>query len=436
MLPSCHTNMLIRNTTILTQDSERRIVRNGNIHINNGIITAVSKDGSGHDNLCTTKVIDGTSLVALPGLVNAHVHLGDTIFSNFLENVSSLDNYIRDTNTIVTQSSSVERFRKEIATYTLLQMIKRGTTSVGGGRLHMYTESFGMCSVSGHMLMDSIKLGKFAQNLPIQYAQFAGNADLALTRPALFVHSLATVTSDMLRDAQNLRLADPSLFLMVHVAETHGVEARANSLFGGTSIETLHKFGLLNLNTLLIHGSNMTKSDKELVRKSGATLAHCLSSNLAVGDGTANIAELTKESGVQVCIATDGYATSKTYDVLEEARRCYKYHTNNSTKHELTCQDYLDMITCKAAHAIGFSNSIGSIEPGKRADLVLLKIKNNERDVVCSIIEGGEIEIAGVVIGGTLTVWNSALVCADEEKINSDYVEAIRAVERDLSASQ
>lgn len=264
--------MLIRNTTILTQDSERHIVRNGNIHINNGIITAVSMDDSCHDNLCTTKVIDGTSLVALPGLMNAHVHLGDTIFSNFLENVSSLDNYIRDTNTIVTQSPSVERFRKEIATYTLLQMIKCGTTSVGGGRLHMYTESFGMCSVSGHMLMDSIKLGKFAQNLPIQYAQFASSADLALTRPALFIHSLATVTANMLRDAQNLRLADPSLFLMAHVAETQDVETRANSLFRGTSIETLHKFGLLNLNTLLIHGSNMTKSDKELIRKSGATL--------------------------------------------------------------------------------------------------------------------------------------------------------------------
>lgn len=93
------------------------------------------------------------------------------------------------------------------------------------------------------------------------------------------------------------------------------------------------------------------------------------------------------------------------------------------------------MITCNAAHATGFSNSIGSIESGKRADIVLLKIKNNELDVdvVRSIIEGGDVEIAGVVIGGALTVWNNALMCTDEEKINSDYVEAIRAVKRDLA---
>jgi len=184
----------------------------------------------------------------------------------------------------------------------------------------------------------------------------------------------------------------------------------------------------------VVHGSNMSDHDKELVKQSGATVAHCLSSNMTVGDGTSDICELAGKWNIPICIATDGYVTSGTMDVLEEARRCYRYLRTQSGEYKrLYSQDVLDMITCNAAKALGLEDIVGSIEQGKRADLVLFKKVGNGQDPVDNLISGKMSEIVGVVVAGTLVVHNNKLTHEDEQKIATDYADAIAAVQNDIS---
>jgi 5-methylthioadenosine/S-adenosylhomocysteine deaminase len=254
-----------------------------------------------------------------------------------------------------------------------------------------------------------------------------------LTKNALFIHSVATVTRSMLEDAQSMRQKDPSLFIMAHVAETHDVELRARKMFGGSSIEVLKVHNLLNKHTLLVHGGNLSDHDKELVKQSGATIVHCRSSNIAVGDGTADICELIRRWNIPVCIATDGYVTSGTMDVLDEARKCYEHMCLTSSNEAcLSPQEMLDMITVNAAQALGLGCLVGSIEQGKRADLVLVKPLEGEQNLTNSLFRG-DYEIYGVVVSGKLLVHNNKLMVGDEQKILTDYAHAVATVRTQIT---
>ncbi len=222
---------------------------------------------------------------------------------------------------------------------------------------------------------------------------------------------------------------------MAHVAETRKVESKTNEEFGMSSVSVLKKYNLLNNRTLLIHGNNLLKEDMELIRKSGAYIIHCLSSNLSTADGTVDLTQMKIEQ-IPACIATDGFVTSGTFSVLSEARKSFLFHNKNSAATPIvSSQEIFDMITINPARVLGIQKKAGSIEVGKRADLVFFKCDSASiQDPINYLIEKTSLDVDSVIVGGKKILWRQKFQSLDDAKINENYLKVIAQVKDDLES--
>jgi len=170
--------MIIINTTIITQNDTRQIIARGFIYIKDSEIVAMGSGEYSGDLSIVGEIIDGAEYIVSPGFINAHVHLGETIYANFVKESLPLQEYLETTNKIFLKSEAIEREREIICDYSLLQLIKNGTTTIAGGRTHRSGERSGILNISGYMLMQSPKLGKFSKGIEKQFQQFYDSVDL------------------------------------------------------------------------------------------------------------------------------------------------------------------------------------------------------------------------------------------------------------------
>jgi 5-methylthioadenosine/S-adenosylhomocysteine deaminase len=424
--------MLIRNATIITQNENRDIIRRGFVRIEKGLIIAVGLGDSGTELGSGEEIIDASGYIISPGFINAHVHLGETIYCDFFRGYHTLESYIELTNKISSASKAIELKRRSISDYSVLQLIKNGTTTIAGGRTNESAEFFGIKNVSGYMLMQSPKLGEFGRDMEAKFDVFYRESDTLLTRPALFIHSLGTVSEDVLLAARNLKEKYADLTVMVHVAETMAVERESKKKFGLTSVQALQRYGLLDDRTVLIHGNNLSNDDIALMRRARTPLVHCLSSNLCVADSAANISELIKQE-IPVSIATDGVVTAGTFDVLSEARRCYVYHNRFCNKESfISEQEIWDMITVNPAKALGLFDEVGSIEIGKKADIVFFKESLKTDQPISYLLRSDLTSAEGVLVGGDVLLWENKLVTVNEPRMIEEFLEVVGRVKADL----
>lgn len=424
--------MLIKNAIIITQNKNREIIPRGFIRIESDSIVLIGSGDYKGDFNSAEEIIDASGYVVFPGFINAHVHLGETIYADFTKGCHDLEAYLSLTNRISNVSHIIENERRAICDYSLLQLIKNGTTTIAGGRTNESSEAFGIRNVSGYMLMQSPKLGKFSQDIENQFETLCKRIDQSLTRPALFIHSLGTVTEEILSIARDLKKKHGDLLIMAHVAETKKVEAEAKKRFDLTSVQTLQKYGLLDEQSLLVHGNNLSLGDIPLIRHAGASLVHCLSSNLRVADNVADIRSLMQR-GIPVSIATDGVTTAGTFSVLSEARRCYLYHNKSREKQNISAQETLDMITINPARALGMPDVIGSIESGKKADFVFLRAPlYSTSQVINDLLSDDSMVVEGVMAGGKKLLWNNKPLIEREKEIVDTFFRVVENVRADI----
>lgn len=364
------------------------------------------------------EIIDAKKLVVLPGFINTHVHLGESVFKEFFKGKYSLEHYLKVTDDITKKTDLIEKGRKIIGDYSILNIIKSGTTTICGGRTTELAEQWGIRNVSGYMLMNSFKLKGFAEELEEKYArEYQKIIKTKLSYPAIFIHSLNTFDVSLKDGVRKLLNKCPETRLILHIAETKNQEREIENNFGKSSIGFLNQNGFLNNKTILIHGNWIKKDDLKIIKKCKASLVHCLSSNLKVADKVLNLNVIIK-NGIKASIATDGVITSGTFDVLDESKRCFAYHNKNNKR--ISAQKILDLITIDSAKVLGLGDVIGSLEIGKKADIIFLNKKDFGKNIVEEVVNAKQ-EIRGVIIDGKLKVWNKRVLMADEKKVINKF---------------
>jgi 5-methylthioadenosine/S-adenosylhomocysteine deaminase len=415
--------ILIKNASIITQNKNRDYISKGFVVIKNDKFEEIIEgDPTKKDIAKSNKIVDAKRMILLPGLINAHVHLGESIFIDFFKGKYSLEYYLSVTNELTEKTSLVERGRKIIADYSLLNLIKSGATTICGGRTTDSSENLGIRNVSGYMLMDSFKLKNFSTDIEKKFKEeYKKIKKTKLSYPALFIHSLNTVDLNIIKSVKKILNNYPDTKLILHIAETKKQEQEIKSKFGKSSIKFFYQRGLLDSRAILIHGSWIDGGDMKIVKKCNASIVHCLSSNLKVADKTLNL-KTTMKNGVLTCIATDGLVTSGTFSVLDEAAKCFTYHNRNKSRNSIAIsfQRILDMITIDAAKVLGLESIIGSIEKGKKADMIFIKKGSMREDAIKNIIKG-KWEIYGVMLDGKLKVWNNRALMADERGVVNKF---------------
>ena len=364
----------IVNAQIVTVDKDSSIIENGSLVVGaDGTIRAIAPGNITHN---ATEVIDARGAIVMPGLINSHTHLGMTLFRGLGDDMS-LENFLArlmPAEVKVLNYAAVHAGTELAALESLLGGI---TTS-----LDMYFLPDAALEVANSSLMRIQTGPNFLESdgpEPLKFADRLSWAKKWLNAPRDSVGSTGWVaphSTYLLDEKQLCTLAElASEFearIHVHAAETVGEMQLVAKRHGGrTPIQVLADTKLLR-RSVLAHGVHLSDDDIALIASNSATVVHCPASNFKLASGVARILDLQR-AGVNIALGTDGPASGNDLDLWIAIRLAgYMQKTVAKDPSVLPAVDLVRMATINGAKALQLDHIIGSLEVGKRADLIVL----------------------------------------------------------------
>jgi 5-methylthioadenosine/S-adenosylhomocysteine deaminase len=364
----------IVNAQIVTVDKDSSVIENGSLVVGaDGTIRAIAPGNITHN---ATEVIDARGAIVMPGLINSHTHLGMTLFRGLGDDMSLEDFLARlqPAEVKVLNYAAVHAGTELAALESLLGGI---TTS-----LDMYFLPDAALEVANSSLMRIQTGPNFLESdgpEPLKFADRLSWAKKWLTAPRDSAGSTGWVaphSTYLLDEKQLCTLAElASEFearIHVHAAETVGEMQLVAKRHGGrTPIQVLADTKLLR-RSVLAHGVHLSDDDIALITSNSATVVHCPASNFKLASGVARILDLQR-AGVNIALGTDGPASGNDIDLWIAIRLAgYMQKTVAKDPSVLPAVDLVRMATINGAKALQLDHIIGSLEVGKRADLIVL----------------------------------------------------------------
>jgi 5-methylthioadenosine/S-adenosylhomocysteine deaminase len=367
-------DIIIKNGTILTMNNKNLVLKDGFLCIRGDAISNISEDDE--NAFEASKVIDAKGGLILPGLVNGHTHAAMSLFRGLADDLPLmewLNNYI-----FPVESKMDGDF---VFTGTLLacaEMIMSGTTTfcdmyLFEDQVATAARKSGMRCIAGEVLYDfpSPNYGSIDKGFEYAEALIRKWQDDPLVSIAVEPHSLFTCSPSLLKTANELALRY-NVPLIIHVAETLTEISEVKEKYGKTPVDHLHSLGLLGPHLIADHCVHLEKTEIARIAEQGVKVIHNPESNMKLASGIAPIPELLAK-GVTVGLGTDGCASNNNLDLFTEmdmAAKLHKIHTLDPTV--MDALTALRMATIEGAKALGLGNTTGSLEVGKKADIIVL----------------------------------------------------------------
>ena len=372
-------SLLIRGGLVLTVNDRFDIV-DGDVSIRDGRIAAIASTiTEPHD-----RVIDACGGYVLPGLIQTHVHLCQTLFRGYADDLPLMD-WLR-TRVWPMEAAHTPATLRAAARLATTELLCSGTTAV----LTMETvhdtdvvfealDQMGLRAVVGKCMMDS------DQQVPARLQERTRasiDESVALRKRwdgrgngrlhAAFAPRFAVSCSRELLEAVADLSARDRVIVHTHASENRDEVEVVRKLSGGLSnLEYLADTGLATPHLCTAHCVWVTDAEQALLAERDVKVLHCPSSNLKLGSGLAPIAEM-RARGISVSLGADGAACNNRLDMFEEMRLAATIQAVRRQPGALTARDALWMATREGARALAMEREIGSIETGKRADLILV----------------------------------------------------------------
>jgi 5-methylthioadenosine/S-adenosylhomocysteine deaminase len=365
---------------VVTMDPARRVIENGAIAIRGERIIAVDTRAAIDRRYQPKQRLDRPESLIAPGLINTHAHAPMSLFRGIADDLHLqewLEKFIFPAEARNVSPDFV-RWGTRLA---CLEMLLSGTTTYAD----MYyfedviaeaTREAGMRGVLGQTIIGfpapDAKTPAGALEFTERYIQRFHNDPLIV--PAVAPHALYTNSEETLRASRALanRYGVP---LIIHVSETKKERDDALAKWDKTPVAVLDSWGVFNGRTLAAHNIWVDGADLEIFKARGVGLAHCPSSNMKLASGVAPVVKMLAV-GLAIGLGTDGPAGSNNdFDLLEEmdlAAKLQKVTTGDPQA--LPAIQALEMATITGARALGMEKEIGSLEVGKRADLITLRL--------------------------------------------------------------
>jgi 5-methylthioadenosine/S-adenosylhomocysteine deaminase len=424
-------DILIKNGTIITMGPKNSLIVNGIIGINGDSISYIGqKENATLNN--AKRVIDAQGGIIMPGLVNGHTHAAMTLFRGLADDLPLmewLNNYI-----FPAESKIDSGF---VYTGTLLacaEMILSGTTTFcdmylfEGDAVNACREA-GMRSLMGEVLYDfnSPNYGSLENGFRYTEWLISRWQDDPVISIAVEPHSLFTCSPKLLLEANELALRHQAP-LIIHLAETEDESKYVEKTFGKRPVDHLNELGILGPHLIACHCVHLNSEEIKLLSDKGVRVIHNPESNMKLSSGIAPVNEMIL-SGIKVGIGTDGCASNNDLDLMSEMDTAAKLHKIKTM--EPTAMDaltVLKMATIEGAKALGMDNRIGSLEVGKKADLIIIDINKphltpmyNPYSHIVYSARGSD--VVHSIINGRLVMYERELLTIDiqslMEKANS-----------------
>ena len=432
-------SILIKNGTLVTMDQANTIVR-GDLLIRDERITEIGSTGQTADT-----VIDASDCAVIPGFVQTHIHLCQTIFRGAADDLALID-WLKQRVWPMEAAHSPASIAAS-ARLGVAELIKGGTTCAltmetvnHTGEVFKIVEETGFRATVGKCMMDK------GDEVPSALQEQTDNSiaeSLALLdewhgraggriRYCFAPRFAISCTRELLGQVATLARARG---VMVH---THASENRTECELvekesGLRNVAYLDSLGLTGRHVALAHCVHLNSNEIEILKTSGTNVVHCPSSNLKLGSGIAPIARLLDE-GISVSLGADGAACNNRLDIFTEMRTAALLQKVLHGPEVLPAGRALRLATIDGARALGLESEIGSLEAGKRADVSVVRLDRLHatpvKDVVSALVYSAEVDdVDTVIIDGRLVMQDRKLLTIDEgETIANAKSEAERLV--------
>lgn len=429
-------SVLIKNASfVLTQNPKREILKDADILIEDDKIAEIGK------NLQTTEfVIDGKNKLVMPGLINSHTHLAMTLFRGVADDLSFFEAWPK--RVWVMESNLTEKDVYYGSLLGCIEMIKSGTTCFGDMYFYM-TETAKAVVESGirGMLSQGI-----LENLPKEIAGFdvAKNfvkyvKDLKNDRVLAWMgpHSTYTCSPETLKEIKDFAQKE-NLRINIHLSEFKSELEQVKEKYGKTPVELLNDLNFLGEDVTAVHCVHLTEKEIKILKEKNVKVVHNPCSNMKLASGIAPIPELLKEN-ICVALGTDGAVSNNSLDMFQEMKFAALLHkVNKFDTTTLPAQQVLDFATINGAKALGLEKQIGSIEVGKKADIIVLNINKphfrpilSDNSIVSHLVysaTGSDVET--VIVDGEVVMKNRELMTIDENEIIKKFQDVAQNLQR------
>src|SRR6266436_1882304 len=423
-------DMLVLGGTIVTMDGSRRVIENGAIAIGAGRILAVGPRAELQSQYSAAETIDARDRMIIPGLINGHTHIPMTLFRGLADDID-LQEWLTKYIFPAEAKNVTEEFVRVGTRLGLAEMIRGGTTTY----CDMYyfedaiadeTANAGVRGVLGETIIDFPVADNKTNEQAMAYAEkfvsaWKGNA---LIVPAIAPHAPYTVSEDHLKAIRAFsdRTGAP---IVTHISETKREVDDSLKAKGASPIDYLNRIGFLSNRVIAAHIVWPSEEELGLLKKLGVGIVHNPQSNMKLASGVAPVPEMLKED-LPVGLGTDGAASNNDLNLWEEMDTAAKLHKVISKDPKVVnAAEAFEMATIRGARALHLEQEIGSIEKGKRADLVIVDLDdlnqtpsyNIYSDLVYATKAG---DVQTVIIEGRIVMRDRRLLTLNEETIKAD----------------
>jgi len=428
-------DILVKGAAVVPVEPPGLVIEEGYVAISDGKIVGIGRLES-MPSYAAEEVIEAKGMAALPGLINAHTHVPMTILRGVARD-KPLKEWLHEI-----WKYEARMGREEVlagARLGVMEMMLSGTTTIAD--MYFYEEEVaravleaGIRAVLSYGLIDMrnwVRDEEKTERELRETERFIKEWHMAedgRIRAAVAPHAAYTCSKEILIRSAELAKSR-GLVLHIHLSETRREVEEVRSKTGLSPPDYLESLGVLGPNVLAAHGVWLQEREIDLVAERGASVVHCPASNLKLASGIAPVPELLRR-GVNVALGTDGAASNDTLDMFREMRLAAILHrgaTLNPTA--LKAWDALRMATINGAKALGLEGEVGSLEVGKRADLILVNMRKphlaTSHDVVSSLVfSASGADVDTVIVEGRVIVRRGEPTTMDREEVVARASEA------------
>ncbi len=386
--------------------------------------------------------INAKGMLVLPGLIDTHVHLAQALIRGCADDTSLIDWLQKCVWPL--QGNFKAEDGKVSAELCMLEMMKSGTTTFLESLLHSrygldgIAESLRTAGIRGIVSKTVMGLPGYGTEKSIMHPGMVEDAETCLREVEIYHkrwHNAANGRIKVWYGARSLGGCTPEIYMQIaegakrlrtgvtmHLSEVQEDIRYTLREFGKLPAEFMDDIGLVGANVVFAHGVWLTQKEWQILSQKGATVAHCPSSNMKLASGIASVPEMMK-TGVNVSLGCDGAPSNNSYDMIREMKTASLLQKARLLDPlVMKAETVLEMATINGAKALGLETEIGSIEVGKKADLILVSFRkphlvpsfNPVSNLVYSA-EGSDVETA--LIDGKVVMENRVVKTLDEQRI-------------------
>lgn len=378
------TSVLVKGGIIVTMDPHRRILSDHSIFIEDGKIRAIGKTSDIMRDWKAEETIDASGGIVMPGLICSHTHLYGMLLRGATLDVAPPSDFTQILQRIwwpVDESLTLDDAYAS-ALVGCLEFLKTGTTTFADtysgpnsidGVLDRIAKAVDEVGIRGLVAFEATERhsrqeGERGVQENVRFARRIGKEQGSKVKPLFSLHASFTVTDELIQSVRRLasELAVP---VTIHTSEGLGDLQHNMVRYGKRTVERLRDVGLLAPDVVLAHCVQVNGDELDIVASSGAKVAHNPMSNMLNAVGTAPVRDMLRR-GIRVGLGNDGYI----FDGFENIRAAYLIHRVMSRDpNAIDAYSVLEMATIRGAELYGLAKELGSIEVGKKADLIVIK---------------------------------------------------------------